>query len=90
MSVFAIHRKEQTLALRAGVLKQHWRQPSTVALLNYQDGLFTFDETFPFNSLTHEPLRIFDILAPASARVETWRKEFATQALAAWARSGDV
>ena len=90
MSVSVIHRKEQTLEQRARVLKQYWRPSSTVGLLNYQDSLFTFDETFPFNSLNHEPLRIFDIIAPASTRVETWRKEFATQALAAWARSGDV
>lgn len=90
MSVPVIRHKEEILAQRARLLKQYWRPSSTVGLLNFQDGLFTFDETFPFNPLNREPLRLFDILAPASTRVETWRKEFATQALAAWARSGDV
>jgi len=85
-----IHRKEEIVAQRARLLKPYWRQFSAVGLLNYQDGLITFDETFPFNPLNRDPLRLFDILEPSTTRVPTWRKEFATRALAAWARSGDV
>ena len=85
-----IHQKEETLAQRARVLKPYWRQSSTVGVLNYQDGLITFDETFPFNPLNREPLRLFDIIEPSTTRVPTWRQEFATRALGAWAQSGDV
>ena len=90
MWVSVIHKKEETVAVRARVLKPYWHRFSTVGLLNYQDALFTFDETFPFNPLNHDPLRLFDIIEPSTTRVPTWRQEFATQALAAWAQSGDV
>ncbi|HSR08028.1 MAG TPA: hypothetical protein VLM42_12820, partial [Bryobacteraceae bacterium] len=85
-----IQQKEETLAQRARVLKPYWRQSSTVGVLNYQDGLITFSETFPFNPLNREPLRLFDVIEPSTTRVPTWRQEFATRALGAWAQSGDV
>ncbi|MEO8127515.1 MAG: hypothetical protein ABI822_10525 [Bryobacteraceae bacterium] len=90
MSIPAIHSKEETLAQRARLLKPYWRPFSVVGLLNYQDGLCTFVETFPFNPLNRDPLRLFDIIEPSTTRVATWRQEFATRTLAAWAQSGDV
>ena len=90
MWLSVIHQKEEVLAQRALLLKPYWRQGSALAVLNYQDGLITFDETFPFNPLNREPLHLFDIIEPSSTRVPTWRQEFATQALGAWAQSGDI
>ena len=85
-----IHAKEEAVARRAGLLKPQWRPSSKVAVLNYQDELVAFVETFPFHPLNRDPLRVFDIIEPSSVRVPTWRQEFATEALAAWAESGDV
>jgi hypothetical protein len=90
MWLSVIHKKEEILEQRALLLRPYWRSGSTLGVLNYQDGLITFDETFPFNPLNRDPLHLFDIIEPSSARVPTWRQEFATQALAAWAQSGDV
>lgn len=62
-----------------------------IVIVNNQDDLSATCNRSPFAALNQpDPLRLYDVVEPSTARAPAWREEFAREALAAWAGGREV
>jgi hypothetical protein len=91
MNRFRVDQQDQPAIGRMMALKAQLRDHSLVAILSNQDDLSAMCNRNPLGAVNRPaPLRLYDIVEPATLRVLTWREEFAQETLAAWAAGGDV
>lgn len=66
------------------------RPGSLVAIVTNQDAIERLSNRALFAPANRLPLRLYDVVEPGTDRVSVWREGFATEALNAWSRGGDV
>jgi hypothetical protein len=82
---------DRTSVARLTRLVERLTDRDLVAVLNNHDSLYVFVNRSPFHPLNQpRPLRLYDVIEPANIRVVQWRGEFASAALDAWKRGGEV
>jgi hypothetical protein len=78
-------------AERIGGLRQHAQPGDAVGLIKYSDELMLFAINFPFHPMNQgERPRFFDVVEISSARMETWRREFAERTRKVWDAGHDM
>ena len=83
--------RQQAVVDRLKPLEPLWKNGSLVVAVTQLDEVWAFRWTFPFHPLnTERALRVHHLIEPGTRQDLTWRAVFVKQALATWARGGDV
>jgi 4-amino-4-deoxy-L-arabinose transferase-like glycosyltransferase len=83
--------EQERVVSRVEELLPQLRPGSRVVTSHWQDDLVNFNRAYPFNPINRDPnLRIHALMTLNTDQVPVWRQNFASEALAAWRRGGDV
>jgi hypothetical protein len=94
VSTTAAEARHQNAEQRLTAMSKVAHTYTLVVLLSYRDGIFSFRSVGWFHPLTRTLSRIsvhfLDAIEPGTQRAPRFRQEFATAALNAWQRGGEV
>jgi len=83
--------RQQAVVDRITPLQPLLKTESLVVAVTQLDEVWAFTWTFPFNRINADhALRVHHLIEPGTTQDLTWRAVFVKQALATWARGGDV
>lgn len=91
LATSTVDRKEQAAASRMQDLVPRLRKGSEVVVSHLQDDLFSFQAASPFHPLAaSSDYRFYSVIVTNTPHVDSWREEFAAQAIAVWDGGGDI
>jgi len=91
LATSTVDRKEHAAANRLQDLVPRLRKGSEVVVSHLQDDLFSFQTASPFHPLAAtSDYRFYSVIVPNTPHVDSWREEFAAQAIAVWDGGGDI
>ena len=86
-----LERQEEATAGRVSEVVQRRKPDSRIITVTWQDELINFSRSYPFHPLNRQgSLNIGALVTPGTSFAGEWRRAFATDALAAWRRGGEV
>lgn len=91
LATSSVDRKEQAAAVRMQELVPRLKKGSEVVVSHLQDDLFSFQTASPFHPLAATgDYHFYAVIVPNTPHVDSWREEFASQAIAVWDGGGDI
>jgi hypothetical protein len=91
MATVVLERRQQTIAARLESLLPRLKPESRVVTTHLQDELVNFQASFPFHPINRKgEYRIHPLLTLNTDQVAAWREDFASKAMDAWEKGGDV
>jgi hypothetical protein len=86
-----LERRQEAAAERVSEVVQRRRPDSRIITVTWQDELVNFSRSYPFHPLNRSgSLNVGALVTPGTSFAGEWRRAFATDALAAWKRGGEV
>jgi hypothetical protein len=91
MSKHALNHEQEAQASRIRDLTPLLKPSSRIYVVTFQDQLFNFYKSFPFNPINRAgTLKVLGLIEVGGKVAPQWRQDFAVRAQSVWERGGDV